>query len=129
MGLRSQAEADLGVILENEDDFGFPITLTDPSGEVANLIGFTHDISEVIDPNTGTAVTGRDINVSLRTGSILDENLAIPQGVADTDKKPWMVKFNDLEGQSGTYKVRESRPDRQLGVVVLICEFYEELVV
>ena len=34
MGLRAEIEADLSETLEDSDDFGMPVILTDPDGEV-----------------------------------------------------------------------------------------------
>ena len=60
MSLRQQAEQDLGYILEG-DAYGFrwDITLVNPAGAELNMFGFSDDISALIDPDTGVAVSGR----------------------------------------------------------------------
>jgi len=79
MSIRQLAESDLGAILEDSAmGFGWPITVTDPSGFSVGLIGFSDDISQVIDPDTGVAVSGRLATVALRISSLVLEGLGLP---------------------------------------------------
>ena len=124
-GLRALAESDLGGILEDSlTGFGWPITVTNPAGTSAELTGFSDDISQVIDPDTGQAVSGRLASVAVRIGHLTDNGLSIPRGVADSTSKPWVVSFDDVNGNAHTFKVAESNPDRALGLVVCILEAY-----
>lgn len=127
MGLRELAEQDLGAILEDSAyGFGWSITLTDPAGLTdPNLIGFSDDISQVIDPDTGQLVSGRLASVALRISSLLTAGFTLPRGVADQSSKPWVVTFNDINGTSHTFKVRQADPDRALGLIVCILEGYD----
>lgn len=127
MGLRELAEQDLGAILEDSAyGFGWSITLTDPAGLTdSNLIGFSDDISQVIDPDTGQLVSGRLASVALRISSLLTAGFTLPRGVADQSSKPWVVTFNDINGTSHTFKVRQADPDRALGLIVCILEGYD----
>ena len=125
MGLREQAEADLGLILEDKDrGFGYDIILTDPSGTVRPLTGFSVDISQIIDPETGIAVSGRLASVAIRTSTIIAAGLTLPRGIADAGIKPWIVQFNDINGNPFTFKVSQSNPDRALGLITLMLELY-----
>ncbi len=127
MGLREDAEIDLGFILEDSTrGFGWPITVTDPSGTTAPLTGDSGDISQLIDPDTGQAVSGRLAHISLRVASLLASPVAaIPRSIADSASKPWLITFDDINGVSYTFKVSESDPDRKLGLVVCMLELYE----
>ena len=126
MSLRQLAESDLGLILEDGvTGFGWPITVTDPDGASANLTGFGNDISQLIDPDTGQAVSGRLISVALRLSSLYAASLGIPRGIADSGVKPWLMSFEDINGNPATYKVQQSNPDRALGIVTCLLEFYE----
>lgn len=130
MSLREVAEADLATLLESETcGFAWPIKLTNPAGLVKNLFGQSADIAQLIDPDTGVAVTGRLASATLRLSSIFSATpgpvLAIPVGIADTDGKPWLVTFDDINGTEYTFKVQKSNPDRTIGVVVLILENYK----
>jgi len=125
MSLRVEAEADLAFILEDEVyGFGYSITVTDPDGSVGDLTGFSNDISQVIDPDTGQAVSGRLASAALRISSLTAAGLALPVGIADTTGKPWLIQFDDINGNPFTFKVSQSNPDRALGVVICLLELY-----
>lgn len=125
MGLRSLAEADLGIILEDKTTgFGWPITVTDPAGVSAGFTGFSDDISSVFDPDTGTMVTGRSASAALRISSLTLAGFALPVGIADASVKPWLIQFDDINGSPWTFKVSEATPDRTLGMIVLKLEAY-----
>ena len=127
MGLRETAEADLAIVLEDDvTGFGWPITITDPTGKEASLVGSSGDIAQAIDPDTGQAVSGRLATVTLRTSSLIAAGFTdLPEGIADILSKPWLITFDDINGNSFTFKVQQSNPDRTLGVVKCILELYE----
>lgn len=122
-GLRELAEADLGAILEDGvAGFAVDITLTDPAGTSQVLKGFSNDIAQIIDPETGEIVSGRLATATLRLSSITLPG--VPEGVADASKKPWLAAFDDILGNSYTFKVAKANPDRSLGIIFLILELY-----
>lgn len=127
MGLREQAETDLAFILEgDESGFRWAISITDPAGvTVPDLFGFSDDIAQVIDPDTGQPVSGRLASVALRIGLLITNGLALPYGVVDASKKPWLVGFDDINGNPYTFKVIQSNPDRALGLLTCILEAYQ----
>ncbi len=126
MSLRALAEQDLGVILEDAvTGFGFPITVTSPGGTTSALTGYSNDIGGLIDPDTGQAVSGRFASITLRISSLTAASLGLPQGIEDESLKPWIIAFDDISGNSFTFKVSESMPDRALGVVTCLLELYE----
>ena len=126
MSLRSTAEADLAVILEDDQfGFGWQINLTSPDSLVADLVGYSDDISQVIDPDTGVAVSGRLASAVFRISSLIDAGfVTLPIGVMDSSKAPWVVKFADINGNAGVFKVREGNPDRMLGIIACTLELY-----
>lgn len=130
MGLREVAERDLGRIVEDRrGGFGWEIVLTAPDGFASPepLTGLSQDIAQVIDPDTGQAVSGRLASASLRISTVLAAGYTtLPRGIADSQVKPWRVSFLDING-AGPYefKVVESNPDRTTGMVVLILEAYK----
>jgi len=127
MSIRQLAEADLGLILEDTTTgFGWPITVTDPAGNsgTSPIVGYSDDISQLIDPDTGQAVSGRLASVAIRMGLLLAAGLAIPRGIADETGKPWLVEFDDINGNPHKFKVAQSNPDRALGLVTCILESY-----
>lgn len=124
MSLRKQAAADAKAFLEDANGFGWPVMITDPDGVTADLHGWTSDISETIDPETGQAVMGRVASVALAIKSLTDKGMGIPRGQSDGAKKPWVVVFDDIEGCEHAFKVIEAMPDRAAGVVTCRLEAY-----
>lgn len=128
MSLRAQAETDLAVTLEASGDFGWPIVLTDPAGFVGTeqLYAQTGDIGVLIDPDTGMAVTGRKATCTVRMASLTAAGFtSLPFSVPETTGKPWLVAFDTPSDVSQTYKIKQAWPDRTLGVVVLVLEFWK----
>lgn len=128
MGLREVAEQDLAVLLEDRvGGFGWDITVIDPDGLSAPLVGSSSDIGQLIDPETGQGVSGRFASVVLRISSLVLAGFSsLPKGIAEIDGKPWIMKFDDINGNPGTFKVSSSAPDRAIGAVSCTVEFYKE---
>ena len=125
MSLRDLAEQDLGATLEDVAGFGWSITVTDPAGTSVAFVGQSTDIAQIIDPDTGQAVSGRLASVALRVSSLTTAGLGRPVGIAYAGSKPWIVEFDDINGESYKFKVAKTNPDRALGIVVCILESYE----
>ena len=126
MSLRALATADLRNILEDEDTgFGWPVTVKDPTGKTDSFVGFSNDISQVIDPDTGLAVSGRLASVGISTTTLTEKGFDLPVGIADSGSKPWLVTFDDIGGNSFTFKVSKSSPDRALGLIICLLELYQ----
>lgn len=126
MSLRQLAETDLGLILEDSSTgFGWSVVITDPAGTSRTITGFSDDIAQIIDPDTGQAVSGRLASAAIRISSLTTAGLGIPVGVADSGSKPWVVEFNDINGNPYKFKVSQSNPDRALGLVMLLLELYQ----
>lgn len=125
MGLRAEASAKLELTLENTNYFGWPITVTDPNGLSGSLTGSSTDIAQVIDPDTGAVVSGRAASVTLRIETLTSLGFTdIPRAIAETAGKPWVISFDDINGNAFTFKVKESNPDRAIGLVVCHLELY-----
>ncbi|MCH9712754.1 MAG: hypothetical protein K0U20_09040 [Proteobacteria bacterium] len=127
MGLREQIEADNRAILnDGAFGFGYSITLTDPTGNAQPLTGFSNDISQLIDPDTGQAVSGRVASAALNINDILTAGFTeLPKSIADSASKPWLITFDDINGNTNTFKISQSNPDRTIGMIVCILEFYK----
>ena len=126
MGLRTDAEKDLAFILEDDLRGGaWPVTVINPAGLSTTLKGYTNDISQLIDPDTGQAVSGRLATMSLRISSLIAAgDTTLPESVADDTTKPWLITFTDINGTSYTFKVSESNPDRAIGIITCMLEKY-----
>lgn len=128
MGLRTIAEKDLGRILEDSVyGFGWDIVVISPDNTPVDMVGFTNDISQVIDPDTGAAITGRSVTTTLRMQTLIDSGLGIPKNIPDVKLRPWVVIFKDINGIVNAFKVSEANPDRTLGLVVCFLEFYKKI--
>lgn len=126
MGLRSRAVKDARAILRDSSRASTPVVVTAPDGAVATLTGFSTDISQTIDPDTGQAVSGRLATVTLVIEDLATEFPAqgMPRDIPDAAGKPWLVAFDDSEGAAQTFKVSEGSPDRSLGWITLGLEVY-----
>lgn len=126
-GLRDIASADLAKILgDTSTGFGRNTQVTNPSGVSAPVVGFSTDVSTAIDPDTGMLISGRTASVAfhfsaLRLAGFIDN----PRGVADNKSRPWVVEFNDIEGNPHKFKVFRSNPDRAAGMITLELEAYK----
>lgn len=129
MGLREQAEADLGMIIENTSEWGWPITLTDPDGKTEALVGLSNDISLAVDPDTGMLVSGRTATVALRISTLRAKGFAEnPKNIPDSNRRPWVVGFRDINQVPCLFKVIKSNPDRTLGIITAVLETYRQAV-
>lgn len=125
MSLRETAAADFRAIVGDAAGFGWPVTVKPPDGRVLELVGLSTDVSEMIDPQTGIAISGRTASVTLSTKAFEDAGFPIPRGVAEESGKPWIVTFNDIGGKPHTFKISEAKPDRAIGSVVCMLEVYK----
>jgi hypothetical protein len=125
MGLREQAKLDARAILEDTSGFAWPVTLVSPLGVFYFVNGFTTDVGQTIDPDTGQAVAGQRASVAFARGALP----VLPEAVAEGSRKPWLATFFDSEGEPATFKVVDVLPDRALGVVVLLLEVFQRAIV
>lgn len=123
MGLREVATRDLNKFLDI--DFSYPISLIDPNGITANIAGYTNDIAQVIDANTGEIISGRLASIAISINDIYDAGMNLPTNIQDSDSKPWRVIFEDLNGNTYNFKVTASNPDRALGIITCELEQYD----
>lgn len=122
MSLAAIAAADLRSIINADGD---SVTVLSPDGRVAEFKANTQDISHAIDPQTGMLISGRTATVALSSIDLLAAAMA-PKGESDGSKKPWVVRFLEtVSGVEHSFKVKESRPDRTIGALVLILEIFK----
>lgn len=126
-GLREQAASDAAFILSGDvAGFRWPLVVTDPDGFEASIYGFSNDIAQVIDPDTGQLIHGRAVHAEVAISDLTAANFSsIPRGVADQTAKPWRFEFTDVNGVSYSFKVRQADPDRALGVLSVTLEGYD----
>jgi len=123
MNLREVATTDLNNIITM--DFGVEILLTPPVGLTKTLTGYTNDIAQVIDPDTGQIISGRVMSIAVTLRSLSEQGLEIPRGEMDESSNPWLVQFMDPDLKEYLFKVLSSNPDRALGIVTCELEFFK----
>lgn len=126
MGLREDLAASARTFIEDEAGFGWPVQVTTPLGETTALVGLTTDITNLIDPETGIAISGRMASLTLPIGALTDAGLGLPIAQPEKTQRPWLVRFADVGGKPHLFAVREAKPDRAMGVVVLMLEAYRD---
>lgn len=124
MSLSLQAAADAKNIVESTAEFGWPITVTNPSGITRALVGLSSDVHLTMHPETGEAISGRRAHVTLVISTLLAANLGEPRGESDAGKKPWLVRFNDVNGRTWQSKIAQAIPDYKIGLIVCTLEPY-----
>lgn len=125
MSLREQAALDARGIVEDPSGFGTLVSVTNPAGVTASVMGLTRDIAATIDPGTGLVVTGRSASVTLSLATLGTAGLGVPRNIPDRDKRPWVITFTDALGTLHTFKVAEAMPDYGIGLVVCKLEAYK----
>lgn len=124
MSLLEQAAADVRAILENTDEFGLPMTVTSPIGDVATITGFAADIGQEIDPETGQLVSGRRIHATLPVAAIHEAFGEQLRGVHDEAMLPWRITLQlPSMPTAQVFKVMDVMPDK-IGAVVCWLEIF-----
>ena len=125
MGLRETALADVKRILNDSvHGAGQSLTLIAPNGTETPIVGFTGDIARALDPQTGLAIKGRKVHVTVAMADLPAG--ARPEGVTNDTRKPWRVKFTSITtGATSYFKVYETDPDDSLGSMNLMLEAWK----
>ena len=125
MGLRQEIRQHAHQFLtDTEHGFAWPLVVTTPDGRSVRVAGFSTDIADLIDPETGQAISGRQAEVTISFDELQCAAMAHPAYIADGAGKPWTVKFDDAECKPHTFKVMRSSPDRTVGLLLLCLEAY-----
>lgn len=126
MSLQQQAVQDLCSIFQDEANGpGSPVVVTDPNGEQRRVLGIITDIGEELDPDTGVAVSGRLASCALHIRSLREAGLGMPANITSEQERPWLVEAQNSENETVNYKVRDTKPDTKLGLVVCMLEVYK----
>ena len=117
------AEADLALTLEDEENgFGWPCAVTNPSGTTENFFVQSGDIHMLLETDADIPVSNRTAHVAVRIASLTARGFDIPRADPDETKNPWIFEFDDINGNVRKFTVSNSEPDRALGVVMIILE-------
>lgn len=126
MGLREIAERDVfNILTDSSVGAAVSITVTPPGGADLDLTGYSNDIAQMIDPETGMAVSGRTVSVSIPIRSFVEAGVPLPRAILSETSNPWVVQFSDNYGRTHTWAVTATDPDYTLGFVNCILEDYQ----
>lgn len=127
MSIRELAAEDSFNILTNTDDFSQEFTLTDPNGIVSDLKGFCNNITlESPDIQNDQRISSMIASVTLPMKSILTFGGQLPYGVVDENTRPYICEFTNVNNGIKKFRVMNTYPDNDLGVIVLILERWIE---
>ena len=127
MNLREQAEADLSLTLEDKDyGFGWECLIEDPSGNSDTFVVQSGDVHELFDTETGVPVSNRVAHVAVRISSLTEKGFSLPSKIANENSNIWKFTFKDVNGDNHKFTVAEARPDRTLGVALVILELLKD---
>ena len=119
MSLLEQAVADVAAIAGSVGDFGSTVTLTNPSGSAAQIVGLWNDIHRGIDPETGLPVSARTVTFVASFAAIDAAGLGSPTSAADADGAPWRVTKG-----AETFIVEKPEPDASIELLTLYLGSY-----
>lgn len=129
MNILLQAQEDTRKILNDQaTGFAVAIFVTNLVGFRKEFSGFSNDIADLIDPETGQAANSRLVSVALSIQDLFADGFTteLPRGINKKDSKAWLVDFTDLLGLSTKWKVFKSNPDYGIGMVTLLLERWKD---
>jgi hypothetical protein len=109
----------------NSNKFGFSssVTLIDQAGVEYPINAIVSVIHNLVDPDTGQPVSGSLATASINTLDLIALGVQIPEGEADETKKPWLIREADIQGNTVTYAIVRSAPDKANGNI--LCDLNE----
>jgi hypothetical protein len=109
MNVRELSEKYLEKTLENPNAAGSPYTLIDPNNVRYPVVGTVGDISMLIDPISGEAISGRTITTTCRM-------MRLPV----QPRRGWRAELPDLAGNIQQLYVQEIKPDNTIGLYYFV---------
>lgn len=126
MNIRDLAALDhAAIVTDVAGGFAIPILVTNPEGVELAMAGFTTDVGEVVDPQSGMLIDGRRVSVQILTAPLIAAGMGEPRAVSDGSRKPWLVRFANVHGEQRTYKIFEVKPEDVLGSHKCLLEAWE----
>ena len=104
---------------------GQEITLITPGGLKYPVHGIVAVVHNMIDADTGQPVSGFVATVSINRLTLNDLGIAIPEGEASQNERPWLVREINIDGVEVTYKITRAAPDEANGNILCDLGAYE----
>jgi hypothetical protein len=127
MGIIARAIRDINRITGNLDGFGVAITLTAPTGEIANITGL-HSKTHLAVDTDGNAMSTKQARVSFSEQNLVTANPLYPfrNANGDVDLEKHLVDVADSTGVIKHYMVSKRMPDETVGLILIYLEEYGE---
>lgn len=117
LGVGGLINQEIKLILENEDDFGTPITFTTPDGShTATINGLAIVIGTKVDQRTGSLVIGTSASITFVESSLTDQEYPTRvNNILDINKH--RVQFTEENGNVLFYTITGQIPSASIGVI------------
>lgn len=113
------------IMNSNRFGFGIDIALIDPSGVEYPLKSIVSVIHNLIDPDTGQPVSGYLATASINRLDLNAQSIELPEGVSSDFKRPWLVRYTNIDGVEVTNKMTRAAPDEANGNILCDLDFYD----
>lgn len=124
MGLLEQAKQDIQEITTDLDEWGVEMTLTAPTSETITLNGLHTKHHMAVEADTNKQVNSKNAHISISEQLLIDGNYPYTQD-GEVMLNGHKVVVKDSTGTECTYVIRESFPDRTIGLIVCILGDFE----
>lgn len=124
MGLIDQIREDVASITSDENDFGEPIIITSPTGAVVNLIGLNTKHHLGVDTD-GNRVNAKNASVAFAEKFLTDVSYPVRNSNQEVVLVGHKIQVKDNTGVLKNYRIQQSFPDEEIGLIVCILEDLE----
>jgi hypothetical protein len=118
MSLLQRMQKDSQRIMNSNLGFSSDIVLISPDEDEYPLKSIVSVIHNLIDPDTGSPVSGFLANASLNRLDLNALGLAIPEGESSEYERPWLIRYTNIDGILVTNKITRSAPDEANGNIL-----------
>lgn len=125
MGLIDQANKDIQQITSNSNEFGVPIILTAPNGQVANIVGI-HPKVHLGVGTEGNVISSKQARITFSEQAVKDANALYPlRGTNNLlDFRNHFFDVKDSTGILQRYQAQTVIPDETIGLILIILGDY-----
>lgn len=123
MGLAELAASDAKMYLGDLEGFARTITFQSPLGVTAPVSGLYMDTAMKLDPDTRMPVLARDVYIVVHVDNLYAAGLDVPVATQKRGANNWYFFIsNGIDRSEVKYRVKQSAPDRSLGIVTIYGE-------
>jgi len=121
MGLMDEIKLDVQDITSNSNEFGIPITFTNPDDtQTIEVVGTASNHFMQFDLESGKNVNSQNTHVTVSEQLFINAGYKIRNVAGKVSMKKHRVLWIDSTGISAAYEVLEAMPDQTVGLIVFI---------